>query len=189
MTICRFTLAVDRRKSANQQPNQPTADFINCVAFGKTAETIVQYVHKGNRFAITGHISTGSYENQQGQRVYTFEVIVDNFTFIHSRNEGSQSMNGGYSQSNGGGYGSGNNSWGNSNSASSQDSYYGGGFSSTPAYNSYQSPSASNQGANNTGFGNTNTASPFGSSSSSNDFDSSFDDSDGLDIASDDLPF
>jgi len=105
MTICRFTLAVDRRKSANQQPNQPTADFINCVAFGKTAETIVQYVHKGNRFAITGHISTGSYENQQGQRVYTFEVIVDNFTFIHSRNEGSQSMNGGYSQSNGGGCG------------------------------------------------------------------------------------
>ena len=78
----RFSVAVDRRLSKEKRMeaennNQPTADFINCVAFGRTAEVIGQYFHKGNRIAITGHIQTGSYENQQGQRIYTTDVIVD----------------------------------------------------------------------------------------------------------------
>ncbi|MDU2898403.1 MAG: single-stranded DNA-binding protein, partial [Finegoldia magna] len=85
----RFSVAVDRRLSKEKRMeaennNQPTADFINCVAFGRTAEVIGQYFHKGNRIAITGHIQTGSYENQQGQRIYTTDVIVDQFDFVES---------------------------------------------------------------------------------------------------------
>ena len=87
----RFSVAVDRRLSKEKRMeaennNQPTADFINCVAFGRTAEVIGQYFHKGNKIAITGHIQTGSYENQQGQRIYTTDVIVDQFDFVESVN-------------------------------------------------------------------------------------------------------
>lgn len=91
MAIGRFTVAVNRRltKEKRQEAeanNQATADFINCVAFGRTAEVIGQYFHKGNKIAITGHIQTGSYENQQGQRIYTTDVIVDQFDFVESVN-------------------------------------------------------------------------------------------------------
>ena len=85
----RFSVAVDRRLTKEKRMeaennNQPTADFINCIAFGRTAEVIGQYFHKGNKIAITGHIQTGSYENQQGQRIYTTDVIVDQFNFVES---------------------------------------------------------------------------------------------------------
>lgn len=92
MAIGRFTLAINRkmtrekRKEAERN-NLPTADFIGCIAFGKTAETISQYVGKGNQLAIEGHIQTGSYENKEGQRIYTTDVIVDGFTFIDARNK------------------------------------------------------------------------------------------------------
>ena len=94
MAIGRFTVAVNRRltKEKRQEAeanNQATADFINCVAFGRTAEVIGQYFHKGNKIAITGHIQTGSYENQQGQRIYTTDVIVDQFYFVESANNNS----------------------------------------------------------------------------------------------------
>ena len=87
----RFSVAVDRKLSKEKRMeaennNQPTADFINCDAFGRTAEVIGQYFHKGNKIAITGHIQTGSYENQQGQRIYTTDVIVDQFDFVESVN-------------------------------------------------------------------------------------------------------
>ena len=91
MAIGRFTLAINRkmtrekRKEAERN-NLPTADFIGCIAFGKTAETISQYVGKGNQLAIEGHIQTGSYE-KEGQRIYTTDVIVDGFTFIDARNK------------------------------------------------------------------------------------------------------
>lgn len=89
MAIGRFSVAVDRKLSKEKKQeaeanNQPTVDFINCIAFSKTAEIIGQYFHKGNRIAITGHIQTGSYENQQGQRIYTTDVIVDSFDFIET---------------------------------------------------------------------------------------------------------
>lgn len=95
MAIGRFTVAVNRRltKEKRQEAeanNQPTADFINCVAFGKTAEIIGQYFNKGNKIAITGHIQTGSYENQQGQRIYTTDVIVDQFDFVESSKNNSK---------------------------------------------------------------------------------------------------
>ena len=90
----RFSVAVDRKLSKEKRQeaennNQPTADFINCVAFGKTAEIIGQYFHKGNRIAVIGHIQTGSYENQQGQKIYTTDVIVDQFDFVESANHSS----------------------------------------------------------------------------------------------------
>lgn len=87
MFIGNFTLAVDKglskdKKQELEAMNKPTADFIRCLAFGKTAEILGQYVGKGNRLAIEGRIQTGSYENQQGQRVYTTDIIVDRFSFI-----------------------------------------------------------------------------------------------------------
>ena len=69
LEVSRFTLAVDRRfkRSGEEQ----TADFISCVAFGKTAEFIRNYVHKGTKVCLNGRIQTGSYTNKEGQKVYT----------------------------------------------------------------------------------------------------------------------
>ena len=67
-TIARFSLAVDRRFKSE---NGPTADFPNCVAFGKTAEFIEKYFHKGMKIGLQGRIQTGSYTNNEGQKVYT----------------------------------------------------------------------------------------------------------------------
>ena len=75
---CRFTVAV------NREFNREEADFINCLAFGKTAETIAEYLSKGKRIAIVGRIQTGSYNNKEGQRVNTFEVVADRFEFVDS---------------------------------------------------------------------------------------------------------
>ena len=88
LAVGRFNVAVDRRLSKEKRMeaennNQPTADFINCIAFGKTAEVIGQYFGKGNKIAITGHIQTGSYE-KDGQRIYTTDVVVDSFDFVES---------------------------------------------------------------------------------------------------------
>lgn len=92
MAIGRFTLAINRKMSKEKRQeaernNLPTADFIGCIAFGKAAETLSNYVGKGNQLGVEGHIQTGSYENKEGQRIYTTDVIVDGFTFIDSRNK------------------------------------------------------------------------------------------------------
>lgn len=76
--FCRFTVAV------NRDFNREEADFINCLAFKKTAETIAEYLSKGKRIALQGRIQTGSYENKNGEKVNTFEVIVDKFEFVDS---------------------------------------------------------------------------------------------------------
>lgn len=80
--VCRFSLAVDRMKK------DQGADFINCVSFGKTAETITQYLTKGKKLALEGHIQTGSYDNKEGKKVYTFDVAVDRFEFVDSAKGG-----------------------------------------------------------------------------------------------------
>lgn len=97
MAILRFNVAVDRRLSKEKRQeaennNQPTADFINCIAFGKTAEVIGQYFGKGNKIAITGHIQTGSYE-KDGQRIYTTDVVVDSFDFVESNSSSKTNTN------------------------------------------------------------------------------------------------
>lgn len=81
--VCRFTLAVTRR--FKNQAGDYEADFINCVAFGKTAELIGNYVEKGQQLAVDGRIQTGSYTAQDGSKRYTFDVVVENITFINSK--------------------------------------------------------------------------------------------------------
>lgn len=82
MAIVRYTLAVDRRRTGN---DGQSADFINCVAFGKTGEFAEKYFRKGMKILITGRIQTGSYTNQEGQRIYTTEVVVEDQEFTESK--------------------------------------------------------------------------------------------------------
>ena len=82
----RFSLAVNRRFK-NKEGNYD-ADFINCVAFGKTAEFIEKYFTKGMAIGITGRIQTGSYTNKEGQKVYKTEVVVEETEFVESKNKG-----------------------------------------------------------------------------------------------------
>ncbi|KJJ77632.1 single-stranded DNA-binding protein [Clostridium sp. FS41] len=81
-TVARFTLAVDRRF---KKDGGDDADFINCVAFGKTAEFLEKWFRKGQRLGLTGRIQTGSYVNQEGTKVYTTEVVVENVEFVESK--------------------------------------------------------------------------------------------------------
>lgn len=74
--VCRFTLAVTRPFKKDE------TDFINCIAFGKTGETITQYLTKGKELAISGSIRTGSYDSKTGNKVYTTDVVIDSFEFI-----------------------------------------------------------------------------------------------------------
>lgn len=80
--IARFSLAVDRRYKSE---NGPTADFPNCVAFGRTAEFIEKYFRKGMRMGCQGRIQTGSYTNNDGQKVYTTDVVVESCEFVESK--------------------------------------------------------------------------------------------------------
>lgn len=82
----RYTLAVDRNVSRNNaSDDQPTADFIGCVAFGRTAEFAEKYLKKGTKILVEGRIQTGSYTNKDGQKVYTTDVVVDRHEFCESR--------------------------------------------------------------------------------------------------------
>ena len=82
--IARFSLAVDRR--FRRDNDEQTADFINCVAFNKTAEFLERFGRKGTKFVLEGRIQTGSYTNKDGQRVYTTDVVVENIEFADSKN-------------------------------------------------------------------------------------------------------
>ena len=87
--ISRFTLAVDRRMRRDENnPNQQTADFISCVAFGKTAEFMEKYADQGTKFVLEGRIQTGSYTNKDGQKVYTTDVVAENLEFAESKGSG-----------------------------------------------------------------------------------------------------
>ena len=88
MAVARFTLAVDRRF---KQEGQPTADFIRCIAFGKTAEFFERFGRKGTKFLIDGRIQTGSYTNKDGQKIYTTDVVVENTEFCESKNSSGSS--------------------------------------------------------------------------------------------------
>jgi len=81
--VCRFTVAVNRFKKKDEEKAQ--ADFISCVAFGKTAEAISQYFTKGRQIAISGSIRTGSYDSQDGSKRYTTDVAVETFNFLDSQ--------------------------------------------------------------------------------------------------------
>lgn len=78
-----FTLAVTRKYK--NKDGEREADFINCVIWKKGAELLANYTQKGSLIGVTGPIQTRSYDNQQGQRVYVTEVLVENFDFLESR--------------------------------------------------------------------------------------------------------
>lgn len=82
MAVARFTLAVDRRF---KRDNQPTADFISCICFRKTAEFVEKYCKKGTKLAVEGSWQTGSYTNKDGNKVYTNDCLVDNCEFAESK--------------------------------------------------------------------------------------------------------
>jgi single-strand DNA-binding protein len=85
--VARFTIAVDRRfRRDNDEQN---ADFISCVAFGRTAEFLERFGRKGTKFVLDGRIQTGSYTNREGQRVYTTDVVAENVEFAESKNAAS----------------------------------------------------------------------------------------------------
>lgn len=88
--VSKITLAIGRRFKRDGEPN---ADFINCVAFGKTAEFQEKYFRKGIKVAISGRIQTGSYTNKDGAKVYTTDVIVEDQEFCESKGSGVESGN------------------------------------------------------------------------------------------------
>ena len=81
--IARYNLAVDRR--FKRQGEEQTADFINCVVFGRGAEFAENYLHQGTKIRAEGRIQTGSYINKDGKRVYTTDVVVENQEFAESK--------------------------------------------------------------------------------------------------------
>ncbi len=100
MAIARYTLAVDRRFNRNNN-DENSADFIGCVAFGKSGEFAEKYFRKGTKVLVTGRIQTGSYTNRDGVKVYTTDVVVEDQEFAESKNSnsgsGSSFMGGGSS--------------------------------------------------------------------------------------------
>lgn len=82
LCIARFNLACDRKF---KRDGQPSADFISCVVMGKLAESIEKYAHKGTKLNVRGHIQTGSYTNKDGQKVYTTDVMIDEWEFAESK--------------------------------------------------------------------------------------------------------
>jgi single-strand DNA-binding protein len=90
LAVAKFSLAVDRglygeKKQEAEAKGLPTADFINITVFGKTAESCANYLSKGNKCAVQGRISTGSYTTQTGEKRYTTEVIADKVEFLESK--------------------------------------------------------------------------------------------------------
>ena len=154
-SVCRFTVAVDR---LSQNGNQ--ADFISCTAFGKIAENMGQYLGKGSKVGVSGSIKTGSYENQNGQKVYTTDVWADRVDFLDSKPQnGSAAPQSSYQPR--------------------QDAYQGGYQNQQTAYqpqNNYQPQNQYQQAAYQPQAVSTNQA-------------NAFENSDVLSIDSDDLPF
>ena len=82
LCIARYTLVVDRRFKREGEQN---ADFISCVAFGKSGEFAERYLHQGTKIAVCGRIQTGSYTDKNGQKVYTTDIVVDEQEFAESK--------------------------------------------------------------------------------------------------------
>lgn len=166
--VASFRLAVDRQ-FRNQQTGERDADFINCVIWRKSAENFCNFTHKGSLVGVDGRLQSRSYENQQGQRVYVTEVVVDNFALLDSR------------RNNGGQPGD---QFGGNQAApgQGQQSYQNGGNQ-----NGYQN---NNQSAQNAPQNGNNPQKPAGPSSNGNNNDDPFQDNGKpVDISDDDLPF
>lgn len=82
LCVARYGVAVDRPRKSGEDNG---ADFPSCVAFGKTAEFAERYLRKGMKVGIVGHIQTGSYVNNDGVKIYTTDVIIENQEFVESK--------------------------------------------------------------------------------------------------------
>ncbi|WP_289200976.1 single-stranded DNA-binding protein [Phocaeicola sartorii] len=103
-SVARFSVAVDRRF---KRDGEPDADFFNCTAFGKQAEFIEKYLHKGTKIVLCGRVQNDNYTNKDGQMVYSVRIMVDEIEFAESKNAsggGGDNYNNGGSYNNGGGY-------------------------------------------------------------------------------------
>lgn len=160
--VATFTLAVDRRFT--NKSGEREADFVSCVIWRKSAENFANFFHKGSLVGIEGRIQTRNYENQQGQRVYVTEVVVEDFSFLEPRSRNANNGGGNYNG------GSANNAPQQNQNANPYTS--GNPAQSGPAQNTNPNPVNNNQG--NAG---NNTADPFANSG------------DSIDISDDDLPF
>ena len=80
--VARFSLAVDRRF---KREGQPDADFFNCVTFGRQAEFVEKYLHKGVKVVIQGSLQNDNYQNREGQMVYRDQIVIDNIEFAESK--------------------------------------------------------------------------------------------------------
>ena len=89
LAVARYTLAVNRRF---KRDNEPDADFINCVAFGRAGEFAERYLKKGTKIVVSGRIQTGSYTNKEGMRVYTTDVVIEEQDFAESKAAAAQNM-------------------------------------------------------------------------------------------------
>jgi single-strand DNA-binding protein len=98
IALAKFSIAVQRDF---KRDGEPDADFLNCTVFGKRAETLSQYFTKGMKIEITGRIQTGNYTNKDGVKVYTTDIMVENFGFAESKQNGSSSNNAGSQQASG----------------------------------------------------------------------------------------
>lgn len=107
ISVCSFTVAVDRRFKPE---GQPSADFINVIAWRQTAEFVSKYFHKGSKIALTGSIQTRNWEDNDGKKHYATEVIADNVEFCERKSDNPQyenteaGYNDGDNAANGGGF-------------------------------------------------------------------------------------
>lgn len=101
--VARFSVAVDRRF---KRDGEPDADFFNCTCFGKQAEFVERYLHKGTKIVLSGRVQNDNYTNKDGQMVYSVRIMVDEIEFAESKNASGGNGDGGYN--NGGFAGGGN---------------------------------------------------------------------------------
>jgi len=182
--VASFTVAVNRQFTNSQ--GERDADFIGCTIWRKAAENFANFTKKGSLVGIDGRIQTSSYDNQQGQRVYRTDVVVENFSLLESRAESerrnSDSNNNSNSapsynnnnQSNQSSYGNNNNNSSNNNSYNNNSGNGGNAGSNSNYSNNSNKPNNNNNQSNNS---NTNMSDPFA------------DNSKPIDISDDDLPF
>ena len=100
--VARFSVAVDRRF---KREGEPDADFFNCTSFGRQAEFVERYLHKGTKVVLSGRVQNDNYTNKDGQMVYSVRIMVDEIEFAESKNASGGGNDGGYN--NGGGFGGG----------------------------------------------------------------------------------
>ena len=134
LAVGRFSVAIDRPKKDGQDNG---ADFPNCVAYGKTAENLANYVHKGEMVGVTGCIRTGSYTGKDGRKVYTTDISVASVQFLNSRSSGGQ--NNGYQNN---GY----QSIGQNNNGYQNNGYQNNGYQNNGGYQQQNTSNSPNNG-------------------------------------------